>query len=432
MDGNNNSFHLTPLTEEDVDKLGLSHADLWLVQSPSGQSFGPFSTEMLKKDSKERPSFYEECQVYNLVTEEWKVFYTLTEFQRRKPKLVPAQSLIKSEAFFLLVNGQKTGPYGYEELKSMIVAKQVSLNQEISVDEGKSWIKIYEHHAFDRRVRAGQEELPFQPEKDLFKKTEEKLATSIFTLQKDKEESRLISGLAFLGRGNDKGQKVSAQEQAVDGEKHGEQPSSKTGFKIKFAAFALLACIIAGGIALNGTKSSAPELGETSQPSDSKRIDNSERAPRKRQPASTGSSLKIKRSQTKTQPTRARRYEPSRAERTPSSVAPRAQRQPRRVPENRQVKRITHTYEDFEAIDIDDPKVREELTRELAGDYYDDQGDGFDQTDSQGNYPQDEYQEEPQANDYGEDYQNPAAEQEPAPTDYPADEAPYEEYGDFE
>src|SRR5690554_4522984 len=142
MDGMNNSFNLKPLTDEDIDRLGLSMADVWMLETPSGQSIGPFSTDMLRQDSKERPDFYEECKLLNMVTEESRPFYTISEFQRRRPKLVPAQNLIKNEDFYLLEYGQKSGPFSLEDLKAKIQAKEVSLNQEISVDNGQTWLKI--------------------------------------------------------------------------------------------------------------------------------------------------------------------------------------------------------------------------------------------------------------------------------------------------
>ena len=47
---------------------------------------------------------------------------SITEFQRRKPKLVPAQSLVKSETFWVLHNGQKSGPLSLAELKEKVDA----------------------------------------------------------------------------------------------------------------------------------------------------------------------------------------------------------------------------------------------------------------------------------------------------------------------
>ena len=449
MDSGNNSFHLEALSDEDIEKMGLSLADVWMLKTPSGRAQGPFSTEMLKKDSQERPAFYEECEVYNLVTENPKSFYTLPEFQRRRPKLIPAQNLIKNDTFLVLQHGQKTGPFSLEELQEKISTKEVSLNQEVSVDEGKTWIKLYEHHAFDRRARAGQDELPFQPNINLFEHVDEKISAKVVALRKRKDSESAISGLAFIGRGNDKGQRISyhkASEEKpaepkntsvqFDETERPERRQRKTPPKraVQAAACVLLAALIGGGIFLNGSGQNENErLGETAT-KDADRINNSERNLGKRRPAS------IPKAQ-KNQPSRPKRYVPPKREQ--GKYVPRSKEFKRGHKNERpDSERISHTYEDFESLDMDDPKVREELARELAGDYYEEQNKDYEDYDAQGNYPEDEYapegqyeemdsglnkrrQEPPLEDEVYEDYPEERAQE-------PAQEAPYEEYGDFE
>lgn len=443
MDGQNN--FLRALSDEEIDKLGLSLADVWMMQTPSGQSIGPFSTEMLKEDSKDRPDFYEECSLYNLVTEEWKSFYSLPEFQRRRPKLVPAQNLIKNESFLVLENGQKTGPLSLEELKEKIEARQVSLNQEISVDEGKSWLKIYEHHAFDRRARAGQEELPFQPSMDVFHHGDETISNKILSLQKDKEDGRVITGLAFIGRGNDRGQRLTvhkaSEPKPVEKEKEAHDSvarSPKTIFskthKVKATAAAALVAFSLIGYGLNQQFGANESLVGETELKDSRPINNSDRSLKKRTPASAN-----KRTPSSVAPTRAKRYAP------PAKRAGSARGKVQQRNQKRNNERISHTYEDFESVDIDDPKVRAELARELAGDYYEDQNKDYEEHDAQGNYPDDEYRddgyyEEPaqgaDAYDDAPSVQGYPAESDPydtpEPMPEPREELPYEEYGDFE
>jgi hypothetical protein len=110
--------------------------------------------------------------VYNLVIEEWKDFFSTAEFQRRKPKLVPAQNLIQNDDFYILEKGQKSGPFSLEQVKNKVETCEIVVSSEVSVDEGKTWIKLYEHHEFDRRLHKNQEDLPFQPEQNIFDESE--------------------------------------------------------------------------------------------------------------------------------------------------------------------------------------------------------------------------------------------------------------------
>jgi hypothetical protein len=196
----------SPLSDEEIDKLGLSVSDLWMLQGKEQDVQGPFSTQYLNQKSGEHQEFFESCQVYNLVIEEWKDFFSSTEFQRRKPKLVPAQNLIQNDDFYLLSKGQKIGPFTLDQVKEKVDNDEIAVSCEVSVDAGKTWIKLYEHHEFDRRLSKNQEDLPFQPEQEVFDESEKVTSIEVARAQKNKEDDTAITGLAFLGRGHDKGQ----------------------------------------------------------------------------------------------------------------------------------------------------------------------------------------------------------------------------------
>jgi len=419
MDGNDQTFSLRPMTNEEIESSGLSKSDLWMVQFDEGDVYGPFSTEMLRSDSSVNEELYESCKAFNVVSEKWKAFYTISEFQRRRPKLVPAQGLVNSENFWVLTNGQKVGPYTLDELKSRVAKKEVVLNQEVSIDDGKTWIKLYEHNAFDRRLRQNQEELPFQPEPEIFSKAEEKMYSKVVSLAQKKEDKSAISGLAFIGRGNDRGQTITKnapqKEQDLASVSQFPDIRKKKSFSWKKISVAM-GLVLAVSAVFNTLNTSSvddlPQLGETFE-DDTKRINNTDRATRIRKPASVSKKLKNRPERVK----RAKRYE-DRSDR-PNRVAPREER-------FREEERISHTYEDFENLDIEDPRVREELTRELAGEIL---------NQNEENPPMDEngeYTDSPVYNDY-QDYPENAA-----PVDMPAqepeyvEEPAYEEYSDFE
>lgn len=410
MDGQENSLNLRPLTDEDIDQLGLSLADVWMLKTPSGNSAGPYSTDMLQKDSKRRPAYYEECEVHNLITEQARPFYKVAEFQRRRPKLVPAQNLIKSDSFLVISRGAKTGPFSLEQLKRKIADNEVSLNQEVSVDEGKTWIKLYEHHAFDRRAKGAHQELPFQPSTEIFQQAEDQTSSKVLSLRSNKNDSEIINDLAGINR------EIPASDE--------KRPSVSAKSKIKASAAVILIAAAAGGAILQGPWSKQDSrLGEVPA-HDSKIINN------------TGRNLKTK---APVKHARDRMPASEHAQRPKRYVAPaKTAESPKRSPK-RAKDRESHSYEDFESLNMEDPQVREELARELAGDFENAQNGDYPEYDHEGNYPENEYDREqypePRDPSQSEAYeaQDPYTDEPEAYEQLPPEEeAPYEEYGDFE
>lgn len=438
MEDKKTSFHMRSLSDGDIDRLGLSYSDVWMIKFSDGKKHGPYSTDMLREDSQKNTDLYEKCQAFNMVTEEWKPFFKLPEFQRRKPKLVAAQNLIKSEDFLLLINGQKSGPYSLDQLKDLIAGKKITLTQEVSVDEGKTWIKLYEHHAFDRRHRKGNEELPFRPEGQVFEEADHKTASIILNLEKQKEESSIISSLAFIGRAVETGKiklekpaprkvkkkyvKVSPHTEEVE-----EEPK-KSSFKsfIGAGAIALIAAVFIFGGGKEKSQEPKGSIGQ-SPVEDIRTIDNSDRSTTIRKPASAEKAAPS--------PTRPKRYvPPARPVRQRKVTRPSKRLPPTRTQRETRPKRITHTYEKFDNMDLDDPAVRDELSRDLAGqeDYYEERDQDYGVEDAEGNYPADNrYPEDrrEENDDYGR--QEKRYPEDDAPYDR-MEEPPYEEYSDFE
>lgn len=415
---------LKPLTDEEIEQLGLSVSDLWMIQGEGQDVQGPFSTSYLNEKAKEHESFFETTMVFNLVIEEWRDFFSSAEFQRRKPKLVPAQNLIQNEDFYLLDKGQKTGPYKLEEVKAKVESKEIQVSDEVSVDDGKTWIKLYEHHEFDRRLMKNQEDLPFQPEADVFEESDKVASLEVARAQKLKEDESAITGLAFIGRGHDKGQELknSNDKKETSEEEYEENdlidfklPQSQLTNKIKaikwkyvggFFIFFLMSFGLFNTFN-NKFNSNFEASVEKKEKSSRKAINNTDRSvatkkvPRK-QPTKR---IQAKRTQPK-------RYEPKRA---PAKAA----KKPRYMKIR---EKVTHSYEDYENIDIDDPRVRDALTRELAGEY-EEENDYYDDRDKDVRDVRDEYSNQ---NDYVDDYEHERQQMENA--DYGNDNYPENNY----
>ena len=74
-----------------------------------------------------------------------------------------------ASSFHLLKHGQKDGPYTVEDLKNMIKERELLLTDEVSGNNGKSWLKLFMLPDFDRRSNpAEHDELPFRPEEQAF------------------------------------------------------------------------------------------------------------------------------------------------------------------------------------------------------------------------------------------------------------------------
>ena len=198
---------LSPLSEDYIAEHSLELFDLWIIKDTEDSKWGPFETEDLREISARFEDLFQTYKAFNLATEKESPFFKNTKFQRRKPKLVSIQDIEKDHNFLILVSGIKKGPYNLEEIRNQILSSQISLNALASIDKGKSWIKLYEYHEFDRRLFKKKEELPFAPDEQVLGKTNIDIKT-LKARQKSKEEEDAIVGLAFIGHGNDKGQKI--------------------------------------------------------------------------------------------------------------------------------------------------------------------------------------------------------------------------------
>lgn len=145
-------------------------------------------------------------QVKNIDSDEWKAIFEHPYFQRRKPQLVSADNLkdADDQEFYLLVKGQKSGPYEKYELSEMVEKKELLLTDMVSMNGGHTWIKLYMLDGFDRRTLKDNTTLPGMPEDEILKKAESAQATIGDTTD------GFIS-LAFLG--NQKKGKILEQQQ---------------------------------------------------------------------------------------------------------------------------------------------------------------------------------------------------------------------------
>lgn len=425
-----NNIDLAPLSDETIAERKYSLSDLWMAKDENNEVYGPFPTDELREYSRKYKYLFDNVSVYNLETEKWYRFFEVKHFQRRKPQLVSAQNLINDNNFFVLANGQKRGPYTLEKMQDLLATGHITPNTQISLDGGESWIKLYEHHAFDRRSKKKNGELPFIPNKEiLFEEVKNQNARL--------DESDPLFDLAYY---NANGLKSSADEKTLtqagrsgiltksqimknpindlDNEKTivGEkikvdikkttenETSEKSKFGVIFASLVLLVGLGFGANHFWSGSNSGNQIKEAQTASPG--INNSDRSV----------SQKQVRTKTLRKPASTKKV----TRRKPKRIQPK-----RYVPKPRRVEQRVEVYnEPEEPLDINDPDVQEELTRSLAGDlddeglYPEDEDRGYDDQPNGVDIPpideyQDEYQDmEPQVLEDDSYYDEPPPQEE--------------------
>jgi hypothetical protein len=367
---------LAPLSEEHIAKEQIESSELWMIKDRQGQMLGPFDTQSIKEYASQHEYLFEDSVAYNLEDEEWKPFFKVAKFQRRKPKLVPMQGLMSSDSFLVLFNGEKKGPFTLAQIQKFVDDKKIALNVQVSLDEGESWIKLYEHHEFDRRLKKNVDDLPFVPESEVFDHAQEAVHNKTGIRTKADDEEDAIVGLAFMSNGNDRGQTLKQQEQAQSTEKKSsakkvqfrqlshqesfwDKVKDKVNFKYVGAGLVGIFVLFSAINSFNGSFNGDSEIKAAKNEVKTKEagINNDARVEPKKI---------VRKAKPKTRKVvRAKKYEPK-----PTKRNYRPRTRTRRPAQANQRKRQVHTDERYEELDIDDPAVREELSRELAGEGY--------------------------------------------------------------
>jgi hypothetical protein len=323
-----------------------------MIKDEEGNSFGPYQTDTLREVAVTDQDYFESVMAFNFATEKEKPFFQNTKFQRRKPKLVSLQGVESDDEFYLLIKGVKKGPYSLNDVKQMVDKREIALNNLASMDKGQSWIKIFEHHEFDRRLLKNKEELPFSPNENVLSNSES------ITIKKGKETDEALVGLAFIGRGNDKGNKVKSFSQS--GSEDEQTPAqSNLHFskraKIGSAIAVMLVMVMVGINTMNsGFQSDDQVMVQTPTKMISKPV-----------VVKTQKSMPVERKPAKV--IKAKKYRPIKRNIVKSKKRP-SKKSPVKT-----FREIHTDDERYETVDLDDPREKEDLTRSLAGDFGDDE-----------------------------------------------------------
>ena len=166
--------HIFEIKDEENTILGfISLYDLKMLTQSSGDDFSTF-------------------QIRNIDQNEWLPVFSHPYFQRRKPQLVSAASLKDEEdqEIYILINGQKAGPYEKSQLLDMVKDKEILLTDMISTNGGHTWMKLYQLDQFNRRDLNVEDQLPGLPKKVIGQSHE--------TVVNYKPVAEALTGLAYL------------------------------------------------------------------------------------------------------------------------------------------------------------------------------------------------------------------------------------------
>lgn len=166
---------LKPLTEETIAQMGYNNHDLWLVKL-GADVYGPYESESLKHYVLENEHLFEEAEASRADETEWKPFWAHTKFQRRKPQAIATEN--HEGPFWIMDFGLKSGPYSFREIDKKIEMGLLVMTDHLSVDEGQTWVKIYEIEGFDRRSHS-PDDLPIAPYESSFQKAKLELVEKL-------------------------------------------------------------------------------------------------------------------------------------------------------------------------------------------------------------------------------------------------------------
>jgi hypothetical protein len=223
-------FHVEDFlfSRSEIEAMIETREHIFEIRNPNENTIGFISLYDLKtlfsSDSEEISSYH----IKNIDQENWTQIIQHPFFQRRKPQLVPQNitNEIQDDVepdLYLLIRGQKNGPYTKDEVKGLIDTKDILLTDLVSMNDGHTWTKIYQLDGIDRRQLTQNDVLPGLPDREVF---DSYTAKSAKTNNAKGEVIEAMTGLAYLGNLKRGKAIVRDQENHLDRSKNTAQKSN--------------------------------------------------------------------------------------------------------------------------------------------------------------------------------------------------------------
>lgn len=208
------------MSEGEVARSAIPREQLFEIKDAHEASLGFAKASDLKEYIYKNEEATNGLMVRNVDQASWITVFEHPLFQRRKPQLVSASSLESDDdqQFFVLIQGQKTGPYEKFEMLSMLEQKEILLTDMVSTNAGHTWMKLYQIDNFDRRVLKESDKLPGMPGEMFLKGNE--------SVRMNSPETEAISSLAYLSNVK-RGKSIEREKnQSFESDKNVSQKSS--------------------------------------------------------------------------------------------------------------------------------------------------------------------------------------------------------------
>lgn len=193
------ALFLKPLTDDVIESMGFTSADLWLVKI-GDEVFGPFETASLHDYALENSHEFLHAEASQEDPQEWLPFFKHPQFQMKQT----VKEEVVEERFWVLNQGQKTGPFSRMAVDKKLEMGLLSLNDMVSVDEGHTWTKFFHMEAFNPEGSAGgMDALPKAPLESSFARAREELQEKMDSHERTGSHAGLAS-LVFLGNKSEK------------------------------------------------------------------------------------------------------------------------------------------------------------------------------------------------------------------------------------
>ncbi len=149
------------LTEERIFAANIPLEELCVLELPE-TSYGPLWIRDVKKILDNFPELYDHCRLRIFGSEQSMELWEHPSFGRRKPTLAPSISENPIEDALIIVrkNGAESGPYPYNQVLSMVENGELALTDPFSIDSGKTWDRLHNIQALNRREKLNADRLP--------------------------------------------------------------------------------------------------------------------------------------------------------------------------------------------------------------------------------------------------------------------------------
>ncbi len=180
----------------------------------------------------------------------WLSLFDHPFFQRRRPQVVSEEMATpKGQSYYILDQGQKTGPLSLGEIKEKVHLTELILTDVISLDHGSSWVKIYDLPEFNRRNQ-NRTYLPHSPEKEVLSHSKPEVRSRLKLKKNDIPD--FIANLAYLGK--NKGQMIDEEGPRNEG------PQKKSKKKWFFLSMLIIISMVIISFIFKDQNSPAPIL----------------------------------------------------------------------------------------------------------------------------------------------------------------------------